>query len=428
LVIIKQKTVKHSPTDKLLDGFITILAGAHGLCEINTRLRSDLALQRAFGRSACAEQSVVQQTLDACTSTKVAQMMQALDIIFHQHSLAYRHDYKASLQVLDIDMTGMPCGKHADESTKGYFGRKGIRYGRQMGRVVASLYEEVVIDRLYPGNIQLTRSLRPLITDAEQTLGLDEEKRQRTVLRVDAGGGSFDDVNWMLERGYQVHCKNISSKRAEIEARSVIEWFDDPRHPGRQLGWAVPDPTYDDGWNYVRPVRRLIIRWAKKRGRTAYAMMILSLEPKDVIRIVGLPVDRVSDAVEVMMAYAHFYDQRGGTVEIEIREDKQGVGITKRSKKRFEAQQMVMLLGSLAHNVMVWMRGWLSQEGPKIARLGIVRLVRDLMQVSGFVQMDGSGRIGRIALNQASAEAGKYMKAFSALLRPQRVVVSLGST
>jgi hypothetical protein len=75
LVTIKQKAVKHSPIDKLLDAFITILAGAHGLCEINTRLRSDLALQRAFGRCACAEQSVVQQTLDACASTNVARMM-----------------------------------------------------------------------------------------------------------------------------------------------------------------------------------------------------------------------------------------------------------------------------------------------------------------------------------------------------------------
>jgi hypothetical protein len=151
LVTIKQKAVKHSPIDKLLDAFITILAGAHGLCEINTRLRSDLALQRAFGRCACAEQSVVQQTLDACTSSNVAQMMQALDVIFNKHSLASRHDYKASLQVLDIDMTGMLCGKHADGSTKGYFGRKGIRFGRQMGRVLASLYEEVVIDRLVVG-------------------------------------------------------------------------------------------------------------------------------------------------------------------------------------------------------------------------------------------------------------------------------------
>jgi hypothetical protein len=59
---IKQKTVKHTPTDKLYDAFISLLSGAHGLVEINTRLRTDPALQHAFGRAACAEQSVVQET------------------------------------------------------------------------------------------------------------------------------------------------------------------------------------------------------------------------------------------------------------------------------------------------------------------------------------------------------------------------------
>ena len=66
-VHIKQKTIRHTPAEKLYDALIAILAGAHGLAEINTRLRTDTALQRAFGRSACAEQSVVQDTLDACT-------------------------------------------------------------------------------------------------------------------------------------------------------------------------------------------------------------------------------------------------------------------------------------------------------------------------------------------------------------------------
>ena len=58
-VQIMQKTVKHSPLDKLYDAWIAILAGAHGLVEINTRLRSDAALQQAFGRTACADQSTV---------------------------------------------------------------------------------------------------------------------------------------------------------------------------------------------------------------------------------------------------------------------------------------------------------------------------------------------------------------------------------
>jgi hypothetical protein len=40
-VQIRQKTVKHTPADKLYDAFISLLAGAHGLVEINTRLRTD---------------------------------------------------------------------------------------------------------------------------------------------------------------------------------------------------------------------------------------------------------------------------------------------------------------------------------------------------------------------------------------------------
>jgi hypothetical protein len=58
-VQIAQKTIKDTPTDKLYDALIGLLAGAHGLVEINTRLRADSALQRAFGRPRCAEQSVV---------------------------------------------------------------------------------------------------------------------------------------------------------------------------------------------------------------------------------------------------------------------------------------------------------------------------------------------------------------------------------
>lgn len=111
-VHIKQKTIKHTPIDKLMDAFISLLAGAHGLVEINTRLRADLGLQQAFGRTACAEQSVVQETLDACTAENVGQLREALDEIYRTHSQGFRHDYQANWQLLDVDMSGMPCGRH----------------------------------------------------------------------------------------------------------------------------------------------------------------------------------------------------------------------------------------------------------------------------------------------------------------------------
>ena len=45
-VVIAQKVVRYTPTQKLFDGLVAMLAGAHGLVEINTRLRADHALAR----------------------------------------------------------------------------------------------------------------------------------------------------------------------------------------------------------------------------------------------------------------------------------------------------------------------------------------------------------------------------------------------
>ncbi len=93
-VKIAQKRVKYSPSEKLLDAFITLLSGAQGMVEVNKRLKADLGLQRAFGRRGCAEQSVVQDTLDACTADNVLQMQEAMEEIFRRHSQTYRHDYQ----------------------------------------------------------------------------------------------------------------------------------------------------------------------------------------------------------------------------------------------------------------------------------------------------------------------------------------------
>ena len=132
-VRIPQKTVRYSPTDKLYDAFIALLAGAQGLVEINGRLRPDPALQAAFGRTACAEQSVVQDTLDACSDETVAQLEAAWTTIYRRHGQGSRHDYAEDWQILDADMSGLPCGKKAAMATAGYFAKQRNRRGRQLG-------------------------------------------------------------------------------------------------------------------------------------------------------------------------------------------------------------------------------------------------------------------------------------------------------
>lgn len=399
LVKIPQKIIKHSPIDKLQDAFITILAGAKGIVELNTRLRADKALQRAFGRKSCAEQSTVQDTLNASNADTIAGMRQALDKIYQQHSLAYQHPYRKSLQLLDIDFTGLPAGPQAELSKKGYFDKK-IRYGRQLGRVTAALYEEIVVDCLYAGNVQLQQGLRELVTKSEHTLELDEQRRRRTIIRMDAGGGKYDDINWLLERGYQLHCREYSSQRVPKAAEVVSEWIDDTKIPGRQFGWLPEKITIPNVLNYLRPVRRLISRRPKPEGGFAFATMLVStLEPGEVVTLMHLPADTIKDSAAVTRAYAHFYDERSGGIEVEIKEDKQGIGINKRSKKKFEAQQMIMLLGTLAHNVLVWSRRWLAKDAPRFAQYGILRLVRDVLTISGIVKMDRREIVMGIALN-----------------------------
>ena len=406
-VLIAQKTVKHSPSDKLYDAFISVLAGAHGLVEINSRLRADPALQAAFGRSRCAE--------------NVKQMEQAMDAIYQKHSQCSHHDYRASLQVLDVDMSGMPCGPKAAFAAKGYFANQRNRRGRQLGRVLASGYEEIVVDRLFVGTIQLSKALRPLMEAAEVTLKLNKAKRHHTLVRVDAGGGSLFDVNWLLTRGYQVHCKDYSSVRTQRLAQSVEMWVDDLQVQGRQIGWVTKPAS-----EYIRPVRRIAVRCRKQDGQWAVGVLISTLTDAQVLSLTGQEASKIHDPVAVLLASVWLYDQRGGGIETSFKGDKQGLGIGKRGKKRFEAQQMVMLLGSLAHNVVVWSRSWLAASPSKLQGYGTLRMVRDAFHVSGFLVMDAPGQIVQIVLNQAAPLASPLVGPLHTLLAPAHVAIQLG--
>lgn len=420
-VRIDQKSVKYTPLDKLYDAFSSILAGAHGLVEINTRLRSDTALQTAFGRTGCAEQSVVQDTLNACTAEQVSQLERALLTIYRQHSQGYAHDYMAAWHLLDVDLTGMPCGKKAAFASKGYFPQQRYRRGRQLGRVLATHYHEIVVDQLFNGTTYLRTALRSLVEAAEQVLELDAAKRSRTIVRIDAGGGSVSEINWLLDRGYQVHGKDYSGQRAQKLAQTVTNWVDDPRIEGRQVGWVSEEASA-----YMRPVRRVAVRCRKQNGTWGVGVIISTLQPTEMLAVIGQDASAEQDGDTVLLAYVYFYDQRGGGVETAIKDDKQGLGITKRNKKRFEAQQMVMLLNLLAHNVLIWARRALTPALPQIQRYGLVRLVRDVWHISGFVEWDAHGHLSRIVLNQLAPMAQGLGLALRQLLAPTHVIVNWG--
>jgi hypothetical protein len=318
------------------------LAGAHGLVEINTHLRADTALQHAFGRRRCAEQSVVQDSLNACTAQNVEQMEQALDTIYRQRSQGYQHDYQADIQILDVNRSGLPRGPKAAFAIKGYFAKQRNRSGRQLGRVLASRNEVVVVDLRCEGTTQLSKALHPLMQATEQTLALDERKRARTLLCLDAGCGNLDDRNWLLSRGNQVHGKDDSSSHAQHLAQSVEYWVDDPKVPGRRCGW-LHLPAFE----YVRPVRRIAVYCRKANGKWGVGVLIWTLCPAEVLALTKVTAGPNADPATV-------------------------------------------LLGTLAHNVVIWAHGWLSEADPPcpLQHYGMLRMVRDVLHISGFLVLD----------------------------------------
>ena len=85
------------------------------------------------------------------------------------------------------------------------------------------------------------------------------------------------------------------------------------------------------------------------------------------------------------------------------------------------------MLNALAHNVLVWVREWMSEQVPKLERYGTLRLVRDVLSVSGKLELNKkTGAIKRIVLNRAAPLLTGLLTALRGLLLPQHASIILG--
>ena len=419
-VTIKQKVITHTPLEKLQDAFINIMAGGHGLVEVNHRVRPDSGLSQAFGRSCSAEQSTISDTLNSCSEKNVDQMRAGLQAIYRQYGQGYAHHYGQGWQLLDVDMTGMPAGRQGEGVEKGYFAKQKNKRGRQLGRVVATRYDEIVTERLYRGKIQLNRSLRQLVQDAESVLGLNPGFRRRTILRVDGGGGSDKDINWLLSRHFHILVKVKNWRRAEKLCRSVTTWHPDPKIANREVGWVEQPHGYD------QPTRQLGIRTLKQNGKWRYHVLVFNLTDEMLFWLSEYPHSQTVTTAAALLAALYAYDRRSGAAETTIKGSKQGLGLTKRNKKRFEAQEMLVLLAQLAYNLISWTRNGLAAQSSPLARWGMLRMVRDAFHITGRIEFNSEGHIRQITLNQAHNLAEIFIKALSPFLARDGTSVILG--
>jgi hypothetical protein len=370
---LKQKVLKYTAVQKLEMVFVSLLAGAKTVAQTGTTLRTDPALQAAFGLPGCADQSVIADTLDAASEADVRDRRAVLATIFVQHSQARRHDFGQGLLVLDLDLSPLPASKTCEGSTKGYMGRCRSKTGRKLVRVRASQYGETVWEDVAEGRtVETLAVLQAAVAATEMLLGLDSEdeaaaaKRGRTEWRLDSGWGSDAMIDWLLVRGYQVTGKLKSTARVRKLVGAVTAW-EPTANVGRDVA-VVPEPIAFD-----RPVTQYAVRTPStdtKKHQDGYQYAVLFTSRTD--------LDRQATVVH--------YDDRAA-MEADLKSDKRGLGLAGLRKHKLAAQKLVVLLMELAHNVLVWSRRWLAQRAPRLGQFGIVRLVQEVWAVPGRVKL-----------------------------------------
>lgn len=339
--------------------------------------------------------------------------------IYRRYGAGYCHDYGRSWQLLDIDMSGMPAGRQGEESEKGYFAKQKNKRGRQLGRVYATLYDEIVSERLYSGKTQLNRCLPELVAGAEAVLNLNPGFCKRTILRIDGGGGNDADINHLLTRGYKLLVKVTHWKRVEKLAATVTVWDTDPKDPKRQAGWV------EQPFAYNQPTRQLAVRCRTKKGTWQAAILVFNLADDQLRWLNEQGKRQFSTPTGAIWLAVYAYDLRGGGVETAIKGSKQGLGVTQRNKKSFVAQEMLLLLAQLAYNITSWVRNGLASCQARLRQLGMLRMVRDAFHIAGLLTFNAEGHIVQISLNQAHNLAATFIDAFASFPARDGTVVNL---
>jgi hypothetical protein len=187
--------------------------------DINQTLRPNKPLLLAFGYEKCADQSVIQQTINAATEANIDQLEQAINQIFKENNqtiLLLDENETEQPLTIDIDLSALPASKASEGSKKGYVAKKKNQYTRQLARVLVAETSEIITQSLYPGNTLSLTVFKEMVYKMEHYLELETKVNKKQIkLRIDAGFGTDYNLNFALWRGYHIMAKIYSGKRAK---------------------------------------------------------------------------------------------------------------------------------------------------------------------------------------------------------------------
>ena len=262
-----------------------------------------------------------------------------------------------------------------------------------MARVTCSQYGETLGSWLHVGSAQSVHAFEPMVRATEQMLSLKSHQLARTGWRLDGGFGTDANINWLLARTGQLVIKGYNATRAAAVARrrEASDWLE--IGPER---WVALEPN---GVRYGRRTQSLVLHWLGEKRTNHYALLIHTLLDRPMPEVV------------------HFYDARAQQ-EVQIRQDKTGLQLTRRRKRAWQAQEAWVVLNDLAHNLLAWTRDWMW-HGSRFEGYGCLRLVQDVLNVSGHLVFKGD-KLQKVALCRSDPFAPEVAECLTRLLTELR--------
>lgn len=263
-------------------------------------------------------------------------------------------------------------------------------YGRQLARLTAPQYKETLLSRLYPGSQQSSPTYQPTIAALEALVPWTKWQKQQTIFRTDSGFGSDDNINYALSHDWQVLTKGHGGRRPTSFAKRIAGegWS----LVGNER-WVAPVPLAPV---YAFPTQTLLLKWLNQRRQLKMATVVCSLldwTPQQVIR---------------------HYDDRG-QCETQIQSDKGGLKLARRRKQSWAAQEGLILLTDLAHNLVAWSLQWMALDKP-LNTFGTTRFIDDVLTIPGELIFQ-QGRLVEVKLNAQHPYAKNVARGLQALLR-----------
>lgn len=245
-VKLRQKSRFHQPQTKLLEFFMAMLAGWPHLQDISRSahpLDQDGAVAQAWQQSAWADYSGgrTMQQVSAAETDAVITVLEAIEQPFLEKELALACQRSGHL-VYDLDLTGRPVSSTSTSYPNTAFGYMGDTISLGYQAVLVSMHSPSygrlwLANQLHPGDTvsvteaqSLTRAAErryqrhlARLTEIESNLEqLRSHYRQlesgnatnphpvRVILRIDAGFAGRENIEWLIEMGYDIYTKSRS--------------------------------------------------------------------------------------------------------------------------------------------------------------------------------------------------------------------------